>query len=55
MDLRGFGREKKRTWYSAKPLKGNDIFALSLALALFAGTIAISIFVNHSKFWNPFV
>jgi energy-coupling factor transport system permease protein len=55
MDLRGFGREKKRTWYSAKPLKGNDIFALSLALALFAGTIALSIFVNHSKFWNPFV
>ena len=55
MDLRGFGKEKKRTWYSAKPLKRNDILALSLALGLFLGTIAISIFINHGKFWNPFI
>ena len=55
MDLRGFGKEKKRTWYAAKPMKRNDFIALGLSLMLFLGTIAISIFVNHSKFWNPFV
>jgi energy-coupling factor transport system permease protein len=55
MDLRGFGKEKKRTWYAAKPLKRKDVFALTLALALFLGTIALSVFVNHSKFWNPFI
>ena len=55
MDLRGFGKEKKRTWYAAKPMKGKDAFALSLSLLLFLGTIALSIFVNHGKFWNPFI
>jgi energy-coupling factor transport system permease protein len=55
MDLRGFGKEKKRTWYAAKPMKRNDLFALGLSLVLFLATIALSIFVNHSKFWNPFV
>ncbi len=54
MDLRGFGKEKKRTWYAAKPLRRNDYIAISIALALLLGTIALSIFVNHSKFWNPF-
>jgi len=55
MDLRGFGKEKKRTWYAAKPMKRNDFIALGLSLILFLGTIAISILINHSKFWNPFV
>jgi len=55
MDLRGFGKEKKRTWYAAKPMKGKDVFALGLSLMLLLGTIALSIFVNHGKFWNPFI
>ena len=49
------GKEKKRTWYAAKPMKGNDIFALAMSVALFLGTLALSAFVNHGKFWNPFV
>ena len=36
-------------------MKGNDVFALALSLLLFLGTIALSVFVNHSKFWNPFI
>ena len=55
MDLRGFGKKKKRTWYAAKPMKGSDVFAIGLSLALLLGTIALSIFVNHGKFWNPFI
>lgn len=55
MDLRGFGKEKKRTWYAAKPLKRNDCIALAIALLLLLGTLALSAFVNRSKFYNPFV
>ena len=55
MDLRGFGKGKKRTWYAAKPLKRNDCIALAIALTLLLGTLALSVFVNRSKFYNPFV
>ncbi|HWP21292.1 MAG TPA: energy-coupling factor transporter transmembrane component T [Candidatus Cryosericum sp.] len=55
MDLRGFGKEKKRTWYAAKPLKRGDIVALAASVLILLATIAISVFVNHSKFYNPFV
>ncbi|MEN6339671.1 MAG: energy-coupling factor transporter transmembrane component T [Clostridiaceae bacterium] len=55
MDLRGFGKEKKRTWYAAKPLKRGDAVALTASALILLGTIAVSIFVNHSKFYNPFV
>jgi energy-coupling factor transport system permease protein len=54
MDLRGFGDRKKRTWYAARPLKRGDAVALALSVALLLGTIALSVFVNHSKFYNPF-
>ena len=54
MDLRGFGERKKRTWYAARPLKRGDAVALTVSLSLLLGTIALSVFVNHSKFYNPF-
>ncbi len=54
MDLRGFGERKKRTWYAAKPLRRGDAVALALSVALLLGTVALSVFVNHSKFYNPF-
>ena len=55
MDLRGFGKEKKRTWYAAKLLKRGDIVALAVSVVILLATIAMSVFVNHSKFYNPFV
>ena len=54
MDLRGFGKEKKRTWYAAKPLRRGDAVALTVSIVILLGTIAMSVFVNHSKFYNPF-
>ena len=53
MELRGFGKKKKRTWYSARPLKRNDYLFLILTV-LFC---AISLFITYrdgSRFWNPF-
>ncbi|MEG1524677.1 MAG: energy-coupling factor transporter transmembrane component T [Clostridia bacterium] len=55
MDLRGFGKEKKRTWYAAKPLGRNDRIAFVICGLVLFGSIAVSVFINHSKFWNPFI
>lgn len=55
MDLRGFGKNKKRTWYVAKPLKKGDWLSLIVGALIFAGSLAVTFFVNGSRFWNPFV
>ncbi|MFH1512144.1 MAG: energy-coupling factor transporter transmembrane component T [Bacillota bacterium] len=55
MDLRGFGKYKKRTWYVKRPLTRADILALFVSAVLLLCTIAVSVFVNHSRFYNPFV
>lgn len=55
MDLRGFGKNKKRTWYVAKPLKKSDWAAMAVGVLVLAGSLCMSILVNGSRFWNPFV
>ncbi len=55
MDLRGFGKHRKRSWYSRKKFTKGDVFALVLSAAIFAGTICVSVFINHGRFYNPFI
>ncbi len=55
MDLRSFGKEKKRTWYSSRKLYIQDGFALTTCALIFLTSISLSIFVNESRFFNPFV
>ena len=55
MDLRGFGKNKKRTWYARRPLKTSDIVSVSVCTAILVGTLLMAAFVNHGRFWNPFV
>lgn len=55
MDLRGFSKSKTRTWYTARKMTRGDWFAIILSAAIFLGTISVSIFVNHSRFYNPFI
>ncbi|MBO5160071.1 MAG: energy-coupling factor transporter transmembrane component T [Lachnospiraceae bacterium] len=55
MDLRGFGKMKKRTWYSRKPLTKNDYISMVFCVLVFIGTICVSTFINHGRFWNPFI
>lgn len=55
MDLRGFGKKKKRTWYAARPMNRNDYLSLAFCLLIFLGSLAMTLFVNHSRFWNPFI
>ena len=51
--LRGFGRMKKRTWYSAQKLKLNDYLMLSFVLILFAVALYFR-FVKKIMFYIPF-
>lgn len=55
MDLRGFGKHKKRTWYVARPLKKGDWGSIFFGALILAGSLCLSFFVNGSRFWNPFV
>jgi energy-coupling factor transport system permease protein len=55
MDLRGFGKAKKRTWFTVSKLKRADYVALLVSLIFFAGAFAVSAFINHGRFYNPFI
>lgn len=55
MDLRGFGKMKKRTWYAKKPLQKKDYLSMGFCILVFAGTVCVSVFINHGRFWNPFI
>ncbi|MCU9534399.1 energy-coupling factor transporter transmembrane component T family protein [Streptococcus sp. CSL10205-OR2] len=52
MELRRFGKLKKRTWYSYKPLSKNDIVTILFAIVIVCLSL-ILFFVNHGRFYNP--
>ncbi|MDE1549274.1 energy-coupling factor transporter transmembrane component T family protein [Jeotgalibaca caeni] len=53
MELRGFGKNKKRTWYSAKEITKKDLLVLLVTLLIFILSLWIT-FQNGSRFYNPF-
>ena len=55
MDLRGFGKGRKRTWFNSSRIKREDIIALLVSLGITAVTVLVSVFVNHGRFYNPFI
>ena len=54
MVLRGFGKGKKRTWYSFKGFKKGDYIALVVSILLFVISISLN-FVNGGRYYNPFI
>jgi energy-coupling factor transport system permease protein len=54
MELRGFGKGKKRTWYSARPFRFADGFATAMCVLMLAASIVMNI-INGSRYFNPFV
>ena len=54
MELRGFGKNKKRTWYRRRPFARNDYLALALGVLLLALSIVIT-FHDGNRFYNPFI
>jgi energy-coupling factor transport system permease protein len=55
MDLRGFGKNSTRTWYTSRNLAKLDLIALILSVLIFLGTVFVSVFINRSRFYNPFI
>ena len=55
MDLRGFGKHKKRTWYAFKPLVKNDGLAMAICVAIALAALGVAFFVDHGRYWNPFI
>ena len=54
MELRGFGKNKKRTWYSSRPFRTGDILALASSVAIMVISLLLN-FVNNGRYFNPFV
>ncbi len=55
MDLRGFGKNKKRSWYAQKKMKTIDAVGIVICALIFLGVLYITVFINHGRFYNPFV
>lgn len=53
MELRGFGKNKKRTWYSGKKLSSKDITVIVVVLVFAVASLMIT-FADGSRFYNPF-
>lgn len=54
MELRGFGKHKKRTWYSKRPLLPADYATLIFVIVFFAASMIIT-FYDGNRFYNPFI
>ena len=55
MDLRAFGKHKKRTWYAKKPMAKLDYICIGVCCVILLAVILIATFINHGRFWNPFI
>ena len=54
MELRGFGKKPKRTWYSKRSLKAADFVVLGFIVIFFIATMIIT-FHDGNRFYNPFI
>ena len=55
MDLRGFGKEKRRTWYCVQKLRAADYYALAVSIAVTLIVAGVAFFFNHGRYFNPFI
>jgi energy-coupling factor transport system permease protein len=55
MDLRGFAKSNTRTWYTSRILAKGDYAAITISALIFILTICVSVFINHGRFYNPFI
>ena len=53
MELRGFGKNSKRTWYTQRPFARRDFIALGVGAALLL--ISLTVTIRFGRFYNPFL
>lgn len=54
MELRSFGKEKKRTWYVSAPFKKRDAVVLVVSCMLFVLGLWVT-YKDGSRYFNPFL
>lgn len=54
MELRCFGKHKKRTWYMGRPLKSTDYLVITCTIIGLVVAMVIT-FNDGSRFYNPFM
>jgi len=54
MELRSFGKEKKRTWYAARPFRPVDYGVIAGSVLVVLLSVWLT-FRNGGRFFNPFV
>ena len=54
MELRGFGKNKKRSWYMARPFTRWDYLAIFICLLLMLISLLLNR-LNGGRFYNPFI
>ncbi|GFZ87650.1 ABC transporter permease [Compostibacillus humi] len=54
MELRRFGKKKKRTWYSSKPFQRLDYIVILFGIIILIASLVIT-FYDGSRFYNPFI
>ena len=54
MELRGFGRNKKRTWYNLRKMQKSDWIVIAIVIAILAIDMVVT-FWDGSRYFNPFV
>ena len=54
MELRSFGKEKKRTWYAARPFRPADYAVIAGSILVVLLSVGLT-FLNGGRFFNPFV
>ena len=52
MELRGFGKNKTRTWYTRRPFAKSDYAVMALGVVLLA--ISLGVTIKFGRFYNPF-
>lgn len=54
MELRGFGKGKKRSWYSERKFSKMDIISIVVCVMIMILSLLIS-YVNGGRYYNPFI
>ena len=54
MELRGFGKGPKRTWYSGRKFSRMDIISMIVCIGLMIVSLLITV-LNGSRYFNPFI
>jgi len=54
MELRSFGKHKKRTWYRIRKFQKIDLAVIVISVLLLLLSLSLN-YINKGRFYNPFI